>query len=227
MSALDPTRESTLDSYFATLTCSGGFSDDQASAIEVFHRTDYFVNVLLVSELHQTGELHFHSLFDCKTRAAGKVTQKFQRFYGSADIPFVSYVSVKIKSVTDKLGLFHYLTKDMLPDEKPLVLKGWIWTWIQEQCRDNIKRIPFKQLLRDCYFVNKKNGTEMILCYMKANKLRCQSKDDFKQIVHCMVRDRFRFSSSAIPWLYAEVSVMSDCGKPLASLLDNLLFHLD
>lgn len=223
---IDIDRESGLFPYFLTLTCKDGFSDAQCDAVIAFHKTDYFVNVLLVSELHESGETHFHSLADIKTKQTAKVTSKLERFYTANDIPYTKGVTIKVKRATDKIGLLHYLTKDFEDDDTPLVLKGWTWTFIQQQVRDNIKKLPFRMLLKDTYFVTKKNGTEIILRYMKAHKMSCHSKEHFKDVVHAMVRDKYRFSAASIKWCYAEVCTMQGSGHALDSLIEHELFML-
>lgn len=223
---IDIDREAALFPYFLTLTCQTGFSLPQCEAVVLFHRTAYFVNVILVSEFHDSGEIHYHSLADVRTKQTAKVTSKIERFYAANDIPFVKGVSINVKRATDKVGLLHYLCKDLEEGVLPLVLKGWSWSFIQQQVRDNIKKLPFRMLLKDTYFVTKKNGTEIILRYMSAHKMSCVSKECFYDVVHAMIRDKYRFSSAAIRWCYVEVCVMQGSGNALRSLLDNELFSL-
>ncbi len=223
---MDVTTETPLCSYMATLTTVDGFNSVQCQEVILFHRANYFVNCLLTDEEHANGSIHFHSLFDCSTKAAGKVTQKFERFYSAKNIPFCKGVSVCVKSVTDKIGAFIYLLKDQDPTQDPLVVRGWKMTFIQEAIRGHTKKIPFKVLLRDVYKVTKSNGTEIVLQYAKDNKMTIDDKQSFGGVVCAMVREKYRFASGSYKFIYTECMCMCGDDRPLRALLETELFNL-
>ncbi len=223
----DITCEEGYHAYAITLTCSPCFSGENCDDIVSFHKEDYFHNVLLINELHDSGETHFHALADIKCKQAAGVTRKYERFYKAHDIAYVKGISAKIKTCTDKVGWMHYLLKEFTDDDVPLVLKGWKWTWVQQLVRDSIKKMPHRMLLKDVYKVTKSNGTEIICKYMQVNSMRVANKEDFMDVICAMSREKYRFSSASIKWCFVEVLIQEGHSKGMRALLEHELFHLD
>lgn len=226
LAQLDQDGQADLNGYFVTLTHRNGFSDDQRESIIIFHGTDYFKNVMLVQEDHESGERHYHAIAEVKCKQTAGVTRKYQRFYEANELE-VTPNAIKVKRVSEKVGLFHYLTKDFEEGQKPLVLRGWRWTWIQEQVVSNLKKQPFKQLLKDCYFVNKKNGTDICLSYMKAHKIRVLGKEDYAELVCRMSEEKYRFVQSSHRYIYAEIMTSQKDRRAMRSMIANELFNMD
>lgn len=225
--ATDLSTEKGLTSYMVTLTHSGGFTSDQCDAIIAYHETDFFKNIVLVSELHQSGETHFHGVMDVKAKQASTLTKRYQRFYAANDLQWNVKVSVKVKTVTDKLGALYYCMKELTDEDEPLVLKGWKRTWLQEQFRAGIKHVPYKQLLKDCYFVNKRNGCEIVILFAERHNMVIFNKESYGEVVAAMAKDKYRFAASSHRHIYTELRAMTGDRHAIMSLVSGDLFNIE
>lgn len=213
----DPIRPVSLDTglkglfYFClTLTSSDDFTSDQEDLIVDWHRrrAEY---CLLVREYHGDGRKHYHSLLAVKKpKSAGGVTRQLETLYKKMNIPWTKGVTVVVKKMTHMTGQFHYLLKEQASTH-PLLLTGWKYSWIKEQCLANIKEIPLKLLKGDTYMVQKNTSVELVLKFATASGATIACKDSFIDLMVEMQAKGYQFDNVSKKSLYT--NVMSRLGN--------------
>lgn len=200
--ALDHHSSDSLFSYFITLTSNVCLSDFEP-AIVLWHRRGD--KVLLVGEDHLSGKKHYHSLITVASpKTANALTKNLVRFYEKESIPLQKGVSIKVKRVSNQVGMFHYLTKD-LNDSPPVLIIGWTMSWIKEQCLENLKLIPHKMLTKGVVMLTKRNAVGYFLKYREAKGAVVDSKLSFCQLVAEMMTDGYQFDGVQTKYLFSQV----------------------
>ncbi len=221
---MDPASNNTYR-YMLTLTSSIGFNASQEDQVVQWHRHNSD-KCFLVSELHDSGGKHYHSVIACVSpRTAGKVTEKLVRLYSQMRIDVVKGISVCVKSVSDFVGCLHYLCKDL--DDAPLLLIGWRMSWIKSECLANVKHIPHKMLRADQYMVQSSTSVQLVLRYAHASGHPLCGKDSFMTVVVEMQSTGYQFEKIKPRWLYAQVMAMVGRSSIARSLWDDVLCGLD
>ena len=182
---------------------------------------------LLVEERGASGKLHLHASTKQKQKTANLVTLALTRLYEKLKIPCQKGVAIKVKKTTDEIGWFHYLTKDMEDGQQPVLIFGWEMTWIQDQCRDNLKKIPHKMMKGNDYTLNMAIATNVVLQYAKRTGIPLSGKDGFKTCICRMAEEGYLFHSVKFKVLYAQVLARTGDTRPMQSLLDLELCGLE
>ncbi len=212
-----------LPFYFTTLTYKGGVPPALIdAAILYFKRCD---QCLAVIEYHDNGNEHLHALHTDTNAQTGGVTRKFERMYAKAHLDVVKGVSIVVKHPTNKIGLFHYLTK-ALGTRQPIAVVGWKWTWIQAQCRENLKCMPKKILMKGVRWVTQRECTNLMLEYAKLSARVIDSKITFTQVFADMVTAGYQFDSVKIIPVYIQCVARSGDSRPAVSYVENQLQFL-
>ncbi len=210
--------------YAITFTTSSpGFDAHETRTILEWcrHNSDA---CMLVEEVAATR--HLHAAFRCTQKTTVQVTRMICTLYERMKLPWVPKVSVRVRKMTELVGWFHYLKKD-LGDKQPLLLTGWKMTWITEQCLENLKKIPHKMLLKQDYQVTSKTGVAIVIEYAKRNNLPLCDKFTFADCITDMAKECYTFDSVRVKWLFCQV--MARCGHPrfMKSHILNELAFLD
>lgn len=212
--------------YSYTLTTNRDFTSQEiVSLAQWFAKT--CDSCLLVEERGGSGQLHLHAGTQQKQKTTGEVTRRLTKVYADLQIPFTKGVSIKVRKTTDQIGWFHYLTKDMQPDQVPVLIFGWQMTWIQQQCKDNLKKIPHKMVRGDDYVLNMVVAPNLMIAYAKRVGLPIHGKECFKQIVCQMAEEGYQMHNLKFRILYAQILARSGDYRPLKSLLDSELQFLE
>ncbi len=211
--------------YFATLTQTDGFSDADCVKVADWCRNKS-EECLLVKEDHMSGKKHLHFLATLTCKQTVQVTRMLKRLYATNGWPCSAGVSIVVKKATDKIGLFHYLTKD-LNGSPPLLIIKWRMTWIQEQCKANLKKVPLKMLSKDGYIVGMKTASELICQYATRTGMPLSGKPSYIQVVMAMQAESYKFHNCKHKQLYCQV--MSVCGNhnAMRSFLEGELSFLE
>lgn len=221
----DENGSSQLNEY--CITISPRTTMDQSDRRKLCTWHSRFESVLLVAEDRPSdGVEHYHSLIASPVKSAQAITRQLITLYKSNQWEFVKGVTIRVKTCVDRIGWFHYLTKD-LGGNAPLGIKGWKMTWIKEQCLNNLKKMPHKMLARGQYMVNPKVGTRLVIEYAKARAIPLSGKEGFKQVLCAMAADGYQFEGAKLKFLYAQVMAMTGDSRAFASLIDNELHFLD
>lgn len=200
-------------------------TEPQEKALVEFHRQEGDF-AFLVSELRPGDNVkHYHSVFQSRTTNAATTRKKIERRLVAADLEIEVKVTVKVKTCSDLIGWFHYLTKDT--DYVRLLIKGWQMTWIKEQCLANVRKIPHSVLLKSKHHITSKGATARILAYAKAKDWPITGKESFKQIVCQMASEGYEFQNIKVKWCFAQCLAMSGNHKAMCSLIDMELQFLD
>lgn len=209
--------------YFLTLSPRQDLSSVHLAVVVDWHKLR--TPCILVSEERTDGVEHYHSVFGDTASRAAKVTEKFNRLMDAGGLPYVKGVTLKIRAVTDLIGMFHYLTKD-LGDGKPLVLSGWKLSWIRQQCLENLKKIPKKMLMRNDRLIGVAGSVGLVLEYSKRKGIPLTGKESFRRCLMEMAKEGYRFEKIKIRQLY--VHVMAQCGdaRAFGAMIDNELQFL-
>ncbi len=211
--------------YFVTISPQREFLREERETLCAWHSK--FDSVLLVAEDRPSdGVEHYHSIIQSTVKATTSITKQLARLFEKEQWPYTKGVTVQVKKVSDRIGLFHYLTKDM-GDKPPLGIKGWKMTWIKQQCVENVKKIPHKMLNRGGYTVNNKIGPNLVITYAKARSLPLTGKLSFSTILCEMAAAGYQFSGVKLKFLYAETMALTGSKQAFASLLENELHFLD
>jgi len=210
-------NQTDLFSYCLTLTSGDAFTSVQETAFVEWHRSRA-VNCLMVREYHTDGRPHYHSLLQVKSpKTANAITKNLERVYERLKLRWVPKVSVCVKKMTNMTGQFHYLLKDLKGD-KPLLLVGWKYTWIKQQCEDSIKTIPLKLLKGETYMVQKNTSVELVLKFATATGIRITCKDSFLDVVIQMQHKGFQFDNIKRACLYTNVMARVGCYQAARSV---------
>lgn len=203
--------------YFYTLTAQDGLQPDHLVRFKRWFQ-DNTDSCLVVRELHSNGNVHLHAGTKQKHKTSGELTRRFAKLYEQLNIPWVKGVSVKIKKVTDLIGIFHYLTKEL--QGAPLLCQGWQMTWIQQMCKDNLKKMPHKMIKGDDHTMNMVTATNLVMHYATRSGLPLTGKESFKTVICCMARDGYQLHNLKFKILYAQIMARFNDFKPLSRLLD-------
>lgn len=213
-------------SYFITLTSADDLANFEVH-IKAWH-TLHADRAILVRESHQDGQTHYHSLFVTRTmNAAQVVTRSLERLYKKHDIALLSRRSIMVKKQTDQVGLFHYLTKDIPATEKPLLLIGWQYTWIKEQCLANLMKMPIKLLKKGTVSLSRRTAVALVLEYAKAQGAVITGKFSFAELIAKMASEGYQFDMVANKYLYSQVMARLGHTRPMVSLVLGDLHFLD
>lgn len=203
-------------SYAITLTSPDGFTDSQVASIK-----DWFSRnsdtCLVTVETHKSGKLHLHAAANFKASQANAVTRRFSRLYETLGIPYQTGVAVKVKKMTDRVGWFHYLSKDVPTGQEPLLVQGYLWGDIQEECRLAIKKIPNKMVKGTDFTMNMVTAPNRVLEFAKSVGYPITGKDSFAEVLSIMAEDGYQMHNLKFKILFAQVmaktgrrSVMKD-----------------
>lgn len=200
--AQDPTPQRESHGYCITLTCTGDFTDAQEDEIVQWHRRKT-VNCLLVREYHKDGTRHYHSTVRMMSpKTAGGVTRQLKTLYASMGIEF-GFKSAAVKKTTDEIGFFHYCLKDVT--DKPLLVTGWLLSWIKEQCKANVMKMPHKEVMKGKRQLNNSNAVDLCLEYALAIGHKVTCLDSFIDLTDLMLDDGYRFTGIRMGQVYAQV----------------------
>ncbi len=211
--------------YFVTVSPRREFLREERDLYCDWHSR--FDQCLLVGEDRpQDGVEHYHSILQSSVKSAQSITRQLMCLFDRNQWPYTKGVTIQVKKVTDRVGLFHYLTKD-LGDKKPLKIKGWKMSWIRKQCVENVKKIPHKMLTKGGYTVNNKIGVQLVIEYAKARSLPLTGKMSFINVASEMAADGYAFASVKLKFLYSEVMAQTGDKRAFRSMLVNELNFLD
>lgn len=199
-----------IHSYAFTLTTQDGFTD-----LQVAQFSDWFSanadTACLTRELHKSGKIHLHACADLRKSSTNSVTRVFTNLYERLNIPCQKGVSIRIKKVTDRLGWFHYLAKDLAVGQSPVLCHGYLWGDIQEQLKLAVKKIPNKMVKGDDHTMNMVTAPNRVLEYAKSVGCPISGADSFAEVISLMAEDGYQMHNLKFKILYAQC--MAKCGR--------------
>ncbi len=212
--------------FFITFTSGDPFPESFVADLSAWHvkKCDC---CLLVSEggPGKDKHLHFHSVGTWKTTNPSNVTRACKTLYKKHKIEWTKNC-VRVKTVPELIGMFHYLLKEVSDSDVPLLLMGWKMSWIREKLKANLKKMPHTMLLKDEYFLTPKTATAMLLKYADVHSLRITCIEAFKSLIKRMMIDKYRFANVRWKILYVEVSIAHGNSGPLDDFLESELFGM-
>ncbi len=221
---MDPSPQTDTFMYFNTLTSPIGFTPAHEDQIVEWHRRNS-EKCFLVKEYTEAGAPHYHSIIACKSpKKACHVTDKLVRLYGQMMIEYTKGVTVKVKSVSDFIGLLHYHSKDL--KGPPILVTGWRMSWIKQQCEANVKKIPHKMLSKNVYMVQFSTSVSLVIEYAKACGHPLTGMDSFITVVTEMQAKGYQFEKIKPKWLYGQVMAMTGNSECARRLWEDALFSL-
>lgn len=179
--------------FTLTVSSSFPFTDIQLAGIKDKLSSRKYCCVVI--EMHKNGTRHIHGVVS-GTKNAGGLTRVFERLYGDLEIPYVKYVSVKVKSVSSLAGAIHYCTKSS--GSSPLfLLKGWTRNWITDQYRSQVLKMPSKVLMKGWTILQRSTAIPTIINWIKAHDLvPNQGSERFMgEIMLAMMQDHYIFTN--------------------------------
>ena len=213
---------SKMNNYSITVTSSDGLQPDHLVRFRTWfaQTTD---SCLVVTERHASGKLHLHAGTRQRQKTPNEITRMLVRICESLNILVVKGITIKVKRTTNLIGWFHYLTKD-LGDADPLLVQGWQLTWIQQQCRENMKKMPHKMIKGDDFTMNMVTAPNLVIQYAKRHGLAPpDTKDSFATVICLMAKDGYQIHSLKLRILYCEIAARFDSMAPLRSLIEHEL----
>lgn len=222
-SKIDHSYMSGLYHYAVTLTKQNGFAEADESWILRFH--EKFERCYLVRELHDNGEVHYHSGIACsKPSTANAITKQLERVYKYQDWTWVTGVSVKVKKMSDFWGWMHYLDKEC--KGKPLYRHGWQLSWIQKGLEANVMKKPTRIIMKGRRAVKKHEAVDLIIDYSMAIATPITGKESYKTVIKKMTRKGFRFHNVRHEHSFQEVMCVNGDDSYLERGLENQLQFL-
>ncbi len=208
-----------LHHFAITFTSPIGFTPDQENRIVFWHKS-HSESAYVVSELHESGLTHYHSVIACVTpSAAGKVTQNLSRLYAQLGLEHKAGLTTLVKKVSDLLGWFAYMRKHQ-KDRKPLLLVGWKASWIKQQCIDRVKTLKNTHFTKGKFIVSKITACDVILKYAQAAGVPLTSKDCYFRLIPEMIRQGYRFIGLRHANIYGHIAAMLGDDRPMISVLE-------
>ncbi len=208
--------------YLVTLAPKDWFTQEQYAPIKLwFSKHD---QVLGYEETE--GKRHLHVLLSSTQKKTGNVTRALENLFTTHDIPWAKNVTIDVRRSVEPIGHFHYLTNESKGGTQ-VMIKGWTLTWIQQQCRDNLKKLPRKLLRKDVYVVNNIDGPKLIIDYADCHAMPLTDKFSFIEVVRRMAGDKYRFHTCKKKDLF--VDVLAVCGETryARSLWENELAFIE
>ncbi len=221
---IDPHPPPEMFKYALTLTDGAGLLVHEDAIIQWHKRKSD--KTLLVSELHQDGRTHYHSIIYCKSKQACAVTRMLKTLYKDMGLEW-TFNSVVVKRVTDEVGMYHYLCKDIPPGGVPVYIHGWLYSWIKSECVANVKNIPRKLLTKDNRKVLDSEASRVVIAWAKAAGHPLTGKLSFVDVIHLMRKEGYQFSGTKFKWLYGDVMAMTGNDDLSKAQLMDALFGLD
>lgn len=214
------------DNYMcATISPKDDFTPSQETALKEWHGHQGPFAFLVSEPRPGDGIIHYHSVFQSLAKTTSKTREKLERLLKNIHVPYERMITVKVKKCTDLIGWFHYLTKDAT--SKRLYIKGWEMSWIKQQCLDNVKKIPFKVLLKGKRFVTKKGATALIIAYSAAKAYPITGKHSFMQVVCMMAQEGYEFQSVNMRYCFSQALAVNGNTRAMMSLLESELQFLE
>lgn len=208
--------------FSLTVSPKDDFSEDHRRLLVEWHHRHS--QAYLVSEPRpMSGVEHYHSLFTSKSKLANTYSRQLTRYFEKHSIPYARKTIV-ITSAPEPLGLFSYFAKDL--NGRQLYLHGWQKTWIDQQVKLLVKKMPHAVLNADVYIVNPKIATGIIIRYAEANNHSLSCKEGFKRCIACMAADKYQFDSIRWKPVYSQVSARMGRPEVMMEMLSDELFNL-
>ncbi len=200
--------------YFATLAPKDWFSEPHRELIFTwFSKHDQVLGYTEVAS-----RKHLHVLFSSPIKKTFNVTRQLTKLFETNNIPHTEHVTINVRKSNIPIGYFHYLTSDLKDSNgKQCMIKGWKLTWIQKQCRDNLKLVPKKLLSKDTRVVNNVDGPSLIRRYAEMHHMPLRDKRTFIEVVVRMGGDKYRFHTCKKKDLLADT--LAECGHDRCSRL--------
>jgi len=212
--------------YNITLTKSEGFTEKE---LETFRNAfGLQSHAYVVNEFGESGTFsHLQGLVEYDCIKTSNVTLRMRRLYESANIP-VSPHSIRVKKATDYIGALIYASKELHivnGNAKLLVIRGWVSSWIDEQIKQNVSKIPYKLLEKKLTRVYQKTGGALMHAWCLANNRIITSRYDYLNIVKEMASQKYAFGTVRHKGIYSDVlSAFSDGSGAFQCAESDLLF---
>ncbi len=212
--------------YVLTLTKSGGFSEeDLVPFIQSFNKQ---VHAYVINEFGSAGgNSHIQGIVEYDTVKTNNVTVRIKKLYDVIKCE-IGPNSIRVKKATDLIGALIYSHKELDDPEssaKLLCLKGWQSSWIDQQIKDNVAKIPHKMLKKRLIRVTQGTGGALMYEWCTANNRVVQDKYSFGQVVKDMASNGYAFGCVRGKGLYADVmSAFGDGSAAMDVMLSDLHF---
>ncbi len=213
--------------YTITLTTSGGFSESHIEILtESFNKLNhaYVVNEFGSSEQFS----HIQGLVEYDSVKTSNVTLRFQRLYKSLKLE-VSPRSIRVKKATDYVGALIYSHKELDNSDtkaKLLVCRGWTSSWIDEQVKNNVSKIPHKMLKKKLHRICSNTGGALMYEWCIANNRIVTSKFDYLNIVKEMAKEHYAFGLIRHKCIYQDVMSSFGDGSAAYQIADSELLFI-
>ncbi len=202
--------------YCITLTTSGGFTETQVE--NLCHSFDSSKHAYVVNEFGSSDQFsHIQGLVEYDSVKTSNVTLRIKRLYKSLNLD-VTPRSIRVKKATDYIGALIYSHKELEYSEsksKLMVIRGWSSSWIDEQVKNNVSKIPHKMLKKKLHRICASSGGALMYEWCVANNRIITSKSDYLNIVKSMAKEHYAFGMIKHKGIFQDV--MSAFGEGLAA----------
>lgn len=223
---VDVHHQSDRTAMCLTFTCSGDFPVIWERNLASWHAKKCDSS-LIVREGGEDEEehLHYHSVGTFKTSNPSNLSKACEVLYRKNNLDWVKGVSVCVKKCTDLIGWWYYLLKSVEGDV--LQIMGWKMSFIKEQMKMNVSKIPFKILMKDKYVLRTKSATARCMAYAKAIAHVVSGKDSFASLICIMAEDGYQFEQVKMKWLYCQMMSLMGDQRAMRSMVMNELHFLE
>jgi len=219
-------KKQTMVYYVITLTKAGGFTSGELEPfIEAFNKQPH---AFVINEYGQSGlNSHIQGIVEYDTIKTNNVTVRIKKLYDVISCE-ITPNSIRVKKATDFIGALIYSQKELKDPEssaKLLCIKGWQSSWIDQQIKDNVAKIPFKMLKKRLVRVTQGTGGALMYEWCIANNRVVKDKYSFGEVVKDMASSGYAFGSVRGKGLYADVmSAFGDGSAARDVMLSDLHF---
>lgn len=209
--------------YKLTLTTRDGLSEGQADQLVAYF--EKCENCCICIEMGENGtNRHVEGVAGFTTKSSSNIHKDMKKYYEKHNIEYSKF-AVKIKSVTHLGGAFKYGIKELKDGDEPAMLKGWKWTWIQDQAKaakEDFRKRPVRGKI-----VKPSEAPDAMVAFIEANNLVVNSKATFLEVLKRMGDAGYRFGQVKFKVFYADVMCALGDGSALMAVAENELFFLN
>jgi len=206
--------------YKITLTASGGIPKSQC--VELAKYFSVCEHAYVVNEFGESGgNSHLEIIAEFSTETTSNVTERMRVLYVRLKIPFVRGVSVRVKKATHLIGALIYASKELKESGVVLLLNGWESSWIDKQCRENIKSIPFKMLSKQGVRLTQNTAGARMYEFAKSINRRVVDMQSYREVAVLMAENQYLWGSVRHVSILQDVTALFKSGESVGMAIDS------
>ncbi len=210
--------------YKITLTYRNGFPEVVLNSLKAQFQS--LNHCFLVVEYGDSGSnCHIEGVIDRSTIKTSNVTRWLTGLYKKLELELTDY-SIRVHKVTHLSGALTYASKELKSAGKVFVLNGWESSWIDQQVKSNLRKIPTSKLKSKGIRVTQNTAGAHIYEYCRANNMTITSKNSMIEVIKHMASHDYLFGSIRPLGVYVDTMTHFGIGQAAADSFEQALFFI-